>query len=393
MGDTMGDERYMVLAHHGIKGMKWGIRRFQNEDGTLTAEGQKRYNQDGTKKSRQQRLEEQYRAAGKTQDQARALAQSKIRGERVAIALGAIAVTAAVAGAVHYRNKYVLDQYIPEDMPIKRITVDADPTHLHDRAFYATTKKRDQAKYVGLLGQLRQEQQMRFNGNNPLPVNEITIKTKGAKVASIKSGRDAYRELLRTNPEFAQLNRYSNYERFNRKGLISDNRNDRRMQDIFYKHLHDKGYDGVIDINDIKGGFKAKAPTIFFGGQVANGRDIIKSAEYRQVPLEEMAKANARERGILIARATMKSVATTPAFAIGATAAASAKVSGWVKKPVVEQQQREIREKRRAAAAAKRKAQNAQIKALAANSDYTIAEIAKRVGVSPSRVQKQLSGG
>ena len=31
------------LVHHGIKGQKWGIRRFQNEDGTLTPEGRKRY--------------------------------------------------------------------------------------------------------------------------------------------------------------------------------------------------------------------------------------------------------------------------------------------------------------------------------------------------------------
>lgn len=31
------------LYHHGIKGQRWGIRRYQNEDGTLTAEGRKRY--------------------------------------------------------------------------------------------------------------------------------------------------------------------------------------------------------------------------------------------------------------------------------------------------------------------------------------------------------------
>ncbi len=31
------------LAHHGIKGMKWGVRRFQNDDGSLTPAGEKRY--------------------------------------------------------------------------------------------------------------------------------------------------------------------------------------------------------------------------------------------------------------------------------------------------------------------------------------------------------------
>lgn len=35
-----------VLEHHGILGMKWGIRRFQNKDGSLTAAGRKRYGDD-----------------------------------------------------------------------------------------------------------------------------------------------------------------------------------------------------------------------------------------------------------------------------------------------------------------------------------------------------------
>ena len=37
------------LVHHGIKGQKWGVRRYQNPDGSLTPEGEKRYlNPDGT---------------------------------------------------------------------------------------------------------------------------------------------------------------------------------------------------------------------------------------------------------------------------------------------------------------------------------------------------------
>lgn len=30
------------LAHYGIKGMKWGVRRFQNKDGSYTDEGRRR---------------------------------------------------------------------------------------------------------------------------------------------------------------------------------------------------------------------------------------------------------------------------------------------------------------------------------------------------------------
>ena len=31
------------LYHHGIKGMRWGVRRYQNKDGSLTPQGKKKY--------------------------------------------------------------------------------------------------------------------------------------------------------------------------------------------------------------------------------------------------------------------------------------------------------------------------------------------------------------
>jgi hypothetical protein len=34
------------LKHYGILGMKWGVRRYQNEDGSLTEAGKKRYDKD-----------------------------------------------------------------------------------------------------------------------------------------------------------------------------------------------------------------------------------------------------------------------------------------------------------------------------------------------------------
>lgn len=34
------------LYHYGTKGMKWGVRRYQNKDGSLTPAGKKRYDRD-----------------------------------------------------------------------------------------------------------------------------------------------------------------------------------------------------------------------------------------------------------------------------------------------------------------------------------------------------------
>ena len=39
-GENMYYESY--LSHYGVKGQHWGVRRYQNEDGTLTSIGKKR---------------------------------------------------------------------------------------------------------------------------------------------------------------------------------------------------------------------------------------------------------------------------------------------------------------------------------------------------------------
>ena len=59
------------LYHWGIKGMKWGVRRYQNEDGSLTEAGIKRYNRDANEKGydRTSSTGARYKVVGQGKDQ------------------------------------------------------------------------------------------------------------------------------------------------------------------------------------------------------------------------------------------------------------------------------------------------------------------------------------
>lgn len=58
---------YSFLCHYGIKGMKWGIRRYQNPDGSLTAEGIQRY---GSKKGLSKHIQSENKKAEKLERRA-----------------------------------------------------------------------------------------------------------------------------------------------------------------------------------------------------------------------------------------------------------------------------------------------------------------------------------
>ena len=61
------------LRHHGIKGQKWGVRRFQNKDGSLTPAGRKRYDESDGKEKKETTAEDYKAGLKKAQSANKAL--------------------------------------------------------------------------------------------------------------------------------------------------------------------------------------------------------------------------------------------------------------------------------------------------------------------------------
>lgn len=72
------------LEHHGILGQKWGIRRFQNKDGTLTAAGKNRAKTDKDLKKQEKEERKAAKAAAK-EEKKEAKAQKAYEKERAEI--------------------------------------------------------------------------------------------------------------------------------------------------------------------------------------------------------------------------------------------------------------------------------------------------------------------
>lgn len=83
------------LKHHGILGMRWGVRRFQKKDGSLTSAGKSRYGVKGSKKS-------------KSEPETKRKGLSK--GQKAAIAL--VAAGLAAYGGYSIYKSGALDKFI-----------------------------------------------------------------------------------------------------------------------------------------------------------------------------------------------------------------------------------------------------------------------------------------
>lgn len=117
-------ESKFCLQHFGIPGMKWGRRRYQNADGSLTAEGKRRYQNTQSKESRKDLVNRRRYASDKelkaaierlkTERQLKELTDADLNPGRAAISDavakgGKRALTTIATGTALYAVKKVID--------------------------------------------------------------------------------------------------------------------------------------------------------------------------------------------------------------------------------------------------------------------------------------------
>jgi hypothetical protein len=111
----------MELYHHGIKGQKWGVRHYQYADGTYTPAGRKRYG----------------------------VGQNSNRMERMASTMEMRVKDCVNTARTQVTGRQYVDTYLKKGTTFSRIQTSKE---FENFAFYATYKKADSDKYMGLFG-------------------------------------------------------------------------------------------------------------------------------------------------------------------------------------------------------------------------------------------------
>lgn len=274
------------LMHHGIKGMKWGVRRYQNEDGSYTQKGRRRYfnSLNKVRSSHEDKLIAKYKEKGYSDKAAELAAKKRIRNERIMIAAGAITLTAAVAYLATRDNFDRADRIIKEGAKLGRIE-NNDSGKLYD-GFYAFNNKRDAVRYKGFYGN-----QVASTGAKTYLMDLTT--TGSIKIPSRDNAKKALSELIKEDPTYTRnlksmLNSNSGVDHRDRlarkalkdlsKGKVTDAVYDAVNTDLtfkgdipnyqktkYYEKLASKGYNAIRDIHDVKySGYKSQDPLIIF---------------------------------------------------------------------------------------------------------------------------------
>lgn len=280
------------IMHHGIKGQKWGVRKYQYVDGTLTPAGKKRYNVNSDSSSFSN------------------LMNTKIRH-------------LVNSARTQVTGKQYVDGYLKKGTSLARIQTNSN---FEKFAFYATYKKHDVNKYMGLFGKnlisrvdseaRRAEKTAEASGSDEDFVHAQALRnkatntkiyqlrleaTKKLKIPSDENASNIISKLLKEdefkknvlasiidskgkmkrptqqilfNQALKAMNKDTSklsssekkaiYKAFN-LSLVNHNPQEIAVQNRFYKELKKKGYNALLDYNDKEySSYHAKRPMIIF---------------------------------------------------------------------------------------------------------------------------------
>ena len=350
--------RQNELTHHGIKGMKWGVRRFQNKDGSLTPAGRKRYDElnkgtNSTNKKTQNtkskslhrlKLEEKYRNEGLSKEEAEQKAIKRIKAEAYIAAAAGVTVASCLAYAKY--KGYTTDKIIKENSDFQRIMrLNPNAEIRKDYRQYVTIDKKDKVLYKGMFAD--HINKLKEDSEN---IYDITIKNRSdIKVASEKRARDTFTNLFKNDKEFKD----EFIERLQKDGYavskgrldgifkkMKDNPNSLTDREIktkaydlfnvmlaepgertqknssrFYDALRKQGINAVVDVNDSKiNNYHAKMPLILFDGEFDNVKKRIMDDKEIQQNMNKHLNRSANQSYMALGAAAVGLYASVPIY-------------------------------------------------------------------------------